>query len=455
MVLRKAIFGAALALSTVTAADVSDCPGYKASNIKETSRGLTADLTLAGGACNVYGTDLKDLTLTVEHQTNDRLHVIIQDADQEVYQVPQSVLPRPGMGDYENSECQLAFHYEENPFSFSVVRKSNKEVLFDSSAGSLIFEDQYLRLRTSLPDLPSLYGLGEHTDPFMLNITNYTRTIWNRDAYGTPPGTNLYGDHPVYFDHRNGDGTHAVFLLNSNGMDVKINDTDGQYLEYNLLGGVLDFYFLAGPSPVEVAQQYSDTVGHSAMMPYWGLGYHQCRYGMQDIYEVAGVVYNYSIANIPLETMWTDIDYMYLRRVFTLDPERFPLHKVRQIVDYLHDHQQHYIVMVDPAVAYQTEGYAPFTNGVAHDAFLKEANGSIYVGVVWPGPAEFPDWFAPGTQDYWDGEFGSFFDADTGVDIDALWIDMVSRPWLELFPLPVSQFDECYSFADAQKLAAV
>lgn len=115
---------------------------------------------------------------------------------------------------------------------------------------------------------------------------------------------------------------------------------------------------------------------------------------------------------------------MYLRQVFTLDPVRFPLEKVREVVDYLHEHQQHYIVMVDPAVAYVTENYLPFSNGVAHDAFLKVANGSIYVGVVWPGAAEFPDWFAPGTQDYWDGEFQRFFDADTGVDIDALWIDM-------------------------------
>lgn len=61
---------------------------------------------------------------------------------------------------------------------------------------------------------------------------------------------------------------------------------------------------------------------------------------------------------------------------------------------------------------------------MAADAFLKRANGSIYLGVVWPGPAEFPDWFAPGTQGYWDGEFNRFFSAEDGVDIDALWIDM-------------------------------
>lgn len=63
------------------------------------------------------------------------------------------------------------------------------------------------------------------------------------------------------------------------------------------------------------------------------------------------MVANYSKANIPLETMWTDIDYMDKRRIFTLDPERFPLKKMRGLVSHLHDHDQHYIVMVDPAVS--------------------------------------------------------------------------------------------------------
>jgi alpha-glucosidase len=43
---------------------------------------------------------------------------------------------------------------------------------------------------------------------------------------------------------------------------------------------------------------------------------------------------------------------------------------------------------------------------------------------VWPGVTAFPDWFHPNTQHYWNDEFGSFFSADDGVDIDGLWIDM-------------------------------
>lgn len=104
--------------------------------------------------------------------------------------------------------------------------------------------------------------------------------------YGIPPGTNLYGNHPIYFEHRPS-GTHAVFLLNSNGMDIKINSTisdDGSAnatsLEYNVIGGVLDFYFLAGSEtdPAEAARQYAEVVGLPAEVPYWSFGLHQCRY---------------------------------------------------------------------------------------------------------------------------------------------------------------------------------
>lgn len=404
--------------------DLSGCPGYVAKNHWQTRSGFYADLTLAGEACDVFGQDLKDLKLEVEYETADRLHVKIKDTNNTVYQVPDNIFPRPGHGQWcSPKDSQLQFDFTAEPFSFTVTRKDSGEVLFDTSGSQLVFESQYVYLKTNLPETPHLYGLGEHSDPFMLNTTNYTRTIYNRDAYSTPEGENLYGAHPIYFDHRS-DGTHGVFLLNSNGMDIYINKANGQrYLEYNILGGVLDFYFVAGPGPKQVAQQYAEITQTPLMTPYWGLGFHQCKYGYQDVYEVAAVVANYSEANIPLETMWTDIDYMELRRVFTLDPERFPADLVKDLVDTLHARDQHYIVMVDPAVFYGEPNPA-LNAGLEYDTFIKDTNGTDYEGVVWAGPSHFPDWFHPSSQQYWSEQFLQFFDGTTGPDIDALWIDM-------------------------------
>ncbi|KAI1149403.1 glycoside hydrolase family 31 protein [Nemania diffusa] len=416
----SALVGRAYSTSDPLAA----CPGYSASNVRTTASGLTAALTLAGKGCDVYGTDLKDLVLEVSYDTNSRLHVKIQDAANDVYQVPESFFPRPKSGGGSKKTSALKFDYVKKPFSFTVSRSDSNEVLFDTSAASLVFESQYLRLRTKLPKNPNLYGLGEHSDPFKLNTTSYIRTLWSQDSYSVPTGSNLYGNHPVYYEQRDS-GAHGVFFLNSNGMDIKIDNTpkEGQYLEYNTLGGVLDFYFVAGPSMINVAQQYAGIVGLPTEMPYWGLGFHNCRYGYQDAYEVAEVVYNYSQAAIPLETMWTDIDYMYRRRTFSLDPERFSLTMMRDLVDYLHAHDQHYVLMVDPDVAYQ-DYPGSLQRGIEDNVFLLRENGSVWKGVVWPGVVAFPDWFAVNITKFWTNEFALFFNKDTGVDIDALWIDL-------------------------------
>ncbi|MBE3109428.1 MAG: hypothetical protein IMZ46_02780 [Acidobacteria bacterium] len=404
--------------------DLSACPGYKVTEQHETESGFTAQLSLAGQACDVYGIDLPELRLEVEHQTADRLHVKILDTNNTVYQVPDSVFPRPGFGQWcPPQDSNLVFELIPDPFSFTVSRADTGEVLFDTSGNKLVFESQYVHLKTNLPHEPHLYGLGEHSDPFMLNSTNYTRTIYTRDSYGAPEGENLYGAHPVYFDHREG-GTHGVFLLNSDGMDIFI-DKKGcrQTLEYNIIGGVLDFYFVAGPSPRDVAAQYAEITQTPLMVPYWGLGFHQCKYGYQDVYEVAAVVANYSEMGIPLETMWTDIDYMDRRRVFTVDPERFPADLYKELVDTIHARDQKYIVMVDPAVFYK-ESNPALDAGLEADIFMKETNGSLYEGVVWAGPSYFPDWFHPDVQEYWSGQFADFFDGENGPDIDGLWIDM-------------------------------
>jgi alpha-glucosidase len=95
---------------------------------------------------------------------------------------------------------------------------------------------------------------------------------------------------------------------------------------------------------------------------------------------------------------------------------------MREINHYLHAHDQHQILMVDPAVAYQN--YGPYERGAADDIFLHHQNGSFWLGVVWPGVTVFPDWFNTNTQKYWDNEFAKMFDPKSGVDIDGLWIDM-------------------------------
>ena len=180
--------------------------------------------------------------------------MLIEDRDEDRYHVPPEIFKAPESRPPQD-ESLLEFKIvDHDNFSFQVLRRDTDEILFDSSGTSLIYARQYLRLRTWLPKDPNLYGLGEHTDPFRLRTKDYTRTLWNRDAGAVPEGENLYGSHPIYFEHRDS-GTHGVLLMNSNGMDIKIDrderSEDRQYLEYRAIGGVIDLYFFAGPGPAE------------------------------------------------------------------------------------------------------------------------------------------------------------------------------------------------------------
>ncbi|KAG6818327.1 hypothetical protein H0H93_005954, partial [Arthromyces matolae] len=418
------------AATTVDSAALDACSGYAARNIKTFGATLSADLVLNGAGCAVYGPDIKTLDLKVVYETgvllnpypDTRIHVKITDSTPSRYEVPETVFPRPNSNPSTSPKSSaIQFNYTTSPFAFSIFRTSTQEVLFSTASHPLIFEPQYLRVKTNLPNDANIYGLGEHTNPFRLPTDNTTLTLWSRDAYGIPAGTNLYSNHPVYFEHRK-TGTHGVFLLNSNGMDIKLTNSGGKTtLEYNVIGGVLDFYFLAGSTtdPTEVSRQYAEIVGTPAEVPYWSFGFHQCRFGYKDFVDVANVITNYSIADIPLETMWTDIDYMDRRRIFTVDPQYFPLNRMREIVSYLHGHDQKYILMTDPAVAYTPgEDYGTYNRGTELDVWLKAANGSDSLGLVWP------DWFHPKVTEFWNNEFALFYSPDTGIDIDGVWIDM-------------------------------
>ena len=66
-----------------------------------------------------------------------------------------------------------------------------------------------------------------------------------------------------------GGAAHGVLLLNSNGQDITAT---GSSLSWRAIGGVLDFFFFLGPTPLAVLEQLTAVVGRPMMVPYWSLG---------------------------------------------------------------------------------------------------------------------------------------------------------------------------------------
>ncbi|KAL1196146.1 Alpha-xylosidase 1 [Cardamine amara subsp. amara] len=387
----------------------------------------------------IYGSDITILRLFVKHETDHRLHVHITDAKKQRWEVPYNLLlreqPPTVTGKWKKSPVtvqeisgpELIFSFTTDPFSFAVRRRSNGETIFnttssDKAFGEMVFKDQYLEISTSLPKEASLYGLGENSRANGIKLVpNEPYTLFTEDVWAFKLNTDLYGSHPVYMDLRNdvvgGKAyAHSVLLLNSNGMDVFYR---GSSLTYKVIGGVLDFYFFDGPSPLNVVDQYTSLIGRPAAMPYWSLGFHQCRWGYRNVSVVEDVVDNYQKAKIPLDVIWNDADYMDGYKDFTLDIVNFPRAKLLSFLDKIHKMGIKYVVITDPGIGVNAS-YGVYQRGMANDVFIKY-EGKPFLAQVWPGPVYFPDFLNPKTVSWWGDEIRRFNEL---VPIDGLWIDM-------------------------------
>ncbi|KAJ6891153.1 alpha-xylosidase family protein [Populus alba x Populus x berolinensis] len=416
--------------------------GYRLISLEETPDGGIGGLLQVKERNNIYGPDIPRLQLYVKHETQDRLRVHITDADKQRWEVPYNLLPReqaPAMKQttgrsrknlittvQEYSGAELIFNYIADPFSFSVKRKSNGQTLFNSSSdgsssfGVMVFKDQYLEISTQLPNDASLYGLGENTQPHGIKLfPGDPYTLYTTDISAINLNADLYGSHPVYMDLRNVKGqasAHAVLLLNSNGMDVFYRGTS---LTYKIIGGVFDFYFFSGPSPLAVVDQYTSLIGRPAAMPYWAFGFHQCRWGYHNLSVVEDVVENYKKAQIPLDVIWNDDDHMDGHKDFTLNPNNYPRPKLLAFLEKIHSIGMKYIVLIDPGIGVNSS-YGVYQRGIANDVFIKY-QGEPYLAQVWPGAVNFPDFLNPKTVEWWGDEIHRFHEL---VPVNGLWIDM-------------------------------
>ena len=82
----------------------------------------------------------------------------------------------------------------------------------------------------------------------------------------------------------------------------------------------------------------------------WALGWHQCRWGYKDKAALQAVLDGYEKDSLPLDTLWSDIDYMDRYRDFTYNTKEFE-GLPDFIKDKLHAKHMHYIPIVDAGIA--------------------------------------------------------------------------------------------------------
>lgn len=144
--------------------DSRSCRGYAVQSSQKLKNGIDAQLELENG-CRIYGPDVQRLQLSVRFETDTRIHIKITDAQKARWEVPESMFPRPRVQEVDSHSTAYEFTLVERPFAFKITRKSDGEVIFDTSSpggasfmNPLIFEEQYLELSTRVPINANIFG---------------------------------------------------------------------------------------------------------------------------------------------------------------------------------------------------------------------------------------------------------------------------------------------------------
>ena len=347
--------------------------------------------------------------------------------------------------DQEFEKCGKKFTLDDIGFTLSKINEpfyfnlkdKNGNIYYHFDGANFLYTDTLI-IFDQLLTTRYIYGFGERNYNFNLDIGRYT--IWGNDTTYTnrdrrDGGWNLMGHQPVGL-HRTKTGKYlGLLFLNANCQDIVINSIEkkrensnsysdidinnfSHYLRHLTIGGIINYYITLGDTAEESILGLHTIYGHPAIPPFWGLGWHQCRWGYSNTGALKEVRQKYFENDIPLDALWTDIDMMDGKRNFILDGD---FYDVPDFIKYLHSQGQHFIALVDYGIP--KKHYDPYYDmGVRTNAFLySNYTKSYLVSYVWPGDSVFPDFFVKAGIDLWNK---GLKDYETKLDFDGMWIDM-------------------------------
>jgi len=316
---------------------------------------------------------------------------------------------------FMTSKLRVTIH--RDPLALTVADLDGHIVAQDLPGRPVEFHGSSFRVYRKSPVDEHYFGLGDKPGP--LDRRNEAFSNWNTDASGWQESTDpIYKSIPFFITFRK--GISAGFYLDNTwrtSFDFNKEYRDGY--SFGSEGGPLDYYILYGPEPKAVVKAWAWLVGTTPLPPLWALGYQQSRYSYYPESEVRRIASRLRSERIPADVIWLDIDYQIKNRPFTVDSERFP--HFDQMIQDLKAQHLHTVVITDLHVAdLPNAGYKPYDEGVAGDHFVKNPDGSTYVGMVWPGKSVFPDFTRAVSRDWW----GTLYSDFVAKGVSGFWNDM-------------------------------
>jgi alpha-glucosidase len=311
----------------------------------------------------------------------------------------------------------LSVRIEPSTLRLSTADLSGNMLQEDAEGWPVEFHSGDFRVFKKMPPDEHYFGLGDKVGP--LDRRDQSFRLWNTDAFRFQQSTDpLYKSIPFFMTMRA--GRSMGFLLdNTWSTSFDFGKNERNTYSFGAEGGPIDYYIFYGPDPKQVVQTYAWLTGLPPLPPLWSLGFQQSRFSYETEARVREIASHLRSDKIPSDVLYLDIDFQKEHRPFTVDPDRFP-HFEQMLAD-LKRENFHVVAITDLHIArVPGAGYAPYDTGLAADNFVKNPDGSVYVGTVWPGPSVFPEFTQEKTRDWW----GTLYKQFLSEGLAGFWNDM-------------------------------
>jgi alpha-glucosidase len=311
----------------------------------------------------------------------------------------------------------LEVRIERNPMRLVILDLQGKTLSSDALGHVTAFENGGFRVWKTLPRDEHFFGLGDKTGP--LDRRDQAFSMWNTDAFGFQESTDpIYKTIPFFLSVDRG-VSYGIFLDNTWRSNFDFGRSERLAFSFGSEGGPLDYYFMYGPDPKQVVESYASLTGLPPLPPLWSLGYQQSRYTYTPESRLREIADRLRKDKLPADVLWLDIDFQYKNRPFTIDPTTFP--DMPKLLADLKAQHFHTIAITDLHIANQpNQGYAPYDTGIAGDHFVHNPDGSVFTGIVWPGPSVFPDFTQHRSREWW----GTLYKQFVSYGFAGFWNDM-------------------------------
>ena len=310
----------------------------------------------------------------------------------------------------------LEVRVERNPMRIVILDLAGNIICADAAGRPVTFQAGGFAVSKQMPGDEHYFGLGDKAGTFDRRSQAYS--LWNTDVAPQESIDPLYKSIP-FFLAINGEHSYGIFLDNTWRTWFDFGKSARDAYSFGAEGGPLDYYVIYGPTPKQVVEGYAFLTGKPPLPPLWALGFQQSRYSYTPESQLREIATRLRTDKIPSDVVYLDIDYQDRNRPFTVNPKTFP--DFPGLVADLRKQHFHLVNITDLHIAHAAnQGYAPYDSGHAGDQFVKNPDGSEFVGVVWPGQAVFPDFTRAQTREWW----GSLYQEFVKDGVSGFWNDM-------------------------------